>query len=98
MRTLTMISLLLLTAPALAGDEDYELGPDSMRQENVPQGNGSDLSTSMTLAMAGSMRSFSKGACVPKRGPAIRCASKVNGPARPKMSVARTAISGIWRR
>ena len=33
-----MILMLCLTAPALAGDEDYKLGPDSMRQEGVPQG------------------------------------------------------------
>jgi DNA invertase Pin-like site-specific DNA recombinase len=30
--------MLLLTAPALADDEDYKLGPDSMRQDGVPQG------------------------------------------------------------
>jgi enterochelin esterase family protein len=34
----TIILMSLLTAPALAGDEDYRLGPDSMRQEGVPQG------------------------------------------------------------
>jgi hypothetical protein len=33
-----MLLVLLLTSPALAGDEDYKLGPDSMRQEGVPQG------------------------------------------------------------
>ena len=35
---LAAILISLLTAPALASDEDYELGPDSMRQEGVPQG------------------------------------------------------------
>ena len=35
-----MIVLLALTlaAPALAGDEQYQLGPDSQRQEDVPRG------------------------------------------------------------
>ncbi|MCY2989388.1 MAG: alpha/beta hydrolase-fold protein, partial [Planctomycetota bacterium] len=33
-----MILILLLTSPALAGDEEYKLGPDSMRQEGIPQG------------------------------------------------------------
>ena len=38
MRMLAVILISLLTAPVLAGDEDYELGPDSIRQEGVPQG------------------------------------------------------------
>ena len=38
MKMLTVILISLLTASALAGDEDYELGPDSTRQEGVPQG------------------------------------------------------------
>jgi enterochelin esterase-like enzyme len=38
MKLRTMILVLLLTSPALAGDEGYKLGPDSMRQEGVPQG------------------------------------------------------------
>ena len=38
MKTATMILMLLLTASAMAGDEEYRLGPDSMRQEGVPQG------------------------------------------------------------
>jgi enterochelin esterase-like enzyme len=38
MKTRTMILMLCLTAPALADDEDYKLGPDSMRQDGVPQG------------------------------------------------------------
>ena len=33
-----MILMLCLTAPALAGDEEYKLGSDSMRQDGVPQG------------------------------------------------------------
>ena len=33
-----MLLVLFLASPALAGDEDYKLGPDSMRQEGVPQG------------------------------------------------------------
>jgi hypothetical protein len=37
MRTGTMLLVLLLTSPALAGDEEYKLRPDSMRQESVPQ-------------------------------------------------------------
>ena len=38
MRIRTMILVLLLASPALAGDEEYKLGPDSMRQEGIPQG------------------------------------------------------------
>jgi enterochelin esterase family protein len=38
MRTGTTLLVLLLTSPANAGDEEYKLGPDSMRQEGVPQG------------------------------------------------------------
>ena len=38
MKIRTMILMLCLTAPALADDEDYKLGPDSMRQDGVPQG------------------------------------------------------------
>jgi enterochelin esterase-like enzyme len=38
MKLRTMILVLLLTSPALADDEEYKLGPDSMRQESVPQG------------------------------------------------------------
>ena len=38
MKMRTMMLMLCLTAPALADDEDYKLGPDSMRQEGVPQG------------------------------------------------------------
>ena len=38
MKMRTMILMLCLTAPALADDEDYKLGPDSMRQDGVPQG------------------------------------------------------------
>jgi len=38
MKTRTMILMLCLTTPALAEDEDYKLGPDSMRQDGVPQG------------------------------------------------------------
>ena len=38
MKMLTVILILLLTAPALAGDEEYKLGRDSMRQEGVPRG------------------------------------------------------------
>jgi len=33
-----MILVLLLAVSALAGDEEYKLGPDSMRQEGVPKG------------------------------------------------------------
>ena len=33
-----MLLVLFLASPALAGDEEYKLGPDSMRQEGVPQG------------------------------------------------------------
>ncbi len=33
-----MIAVSLLAATAAAGDEDYKLGPDSMRQEGVPRG------------------------------------------------------------
>jgi hypothetical protein len=36
MKTPTMIFMLFLTASALADDEEYKLGPDSMRQEGVP--------------------------------------------------------------
>ncbi|MCY2994454.1 MAG: alpha/beta hydrolase-fold protein, partial [Planctomycetota bacterium] len=32
------LGILFLTSPALAGDEEYKLGPDSMRQEGIPQG------------------------------------------------------------
>ena len=32
-----MILVLLLASPALAGDEEYKLGPDSMRQDGVPR-------------------------------------------------------------
>ncbi|MCU0979568.1 MAG: hypothetical protein MUF25_10435 [Pirellulaceae bacterium] len=38
MKMRTMILMLCLTVPALADDEDYTLGPDSMRQEGVPRG------------------------------------------------------------
>ena len=38
MKMWTIVLLLLLTSPALAGDEEYKLGPDSMRQEGIPQG------------------------------------------------------------
>ena len=38
MKIRTMILMLCLTTPTLADDEDYKLGPDSMRQEGVPQG------------------------------------------------------------
>ena len=38
MKSRSVILVLLLTASALAGDEEYKLGPDSMRQEGVPQG------------------------------------------------------------
>lgn len=34
----TVMLTLFLASPALAGDEEYKLGPDSMRQEGVPQG------------------------------------------------------------
>ena len=30
--------MLCLTVPALADDEEYKLGPDSMHQDSVPQG------------------------------------------------------------
>jgi enterochelin esterase family protein len=39
MRTVFVaILLVLLATPAFAGDEEYKLGPDSMRQEGVPHG------------------------------------------------------------
>jgi enterochelin esterase family protein len=38
MKTTSMFLMLLLTVSAMAGDEEYKLGPDSMRQEGVPQG------------------------------------------------------------
>jgi enterochelin esterase family protein len=38
MKMRTVMLLLFLTSPALAGDEEYKLGADSMRQEGVPQG------------------------------------------------------------
>ena len=38
MKIRTLILMLLLIAPALADDEEYNLGPDSLRQEGVPQG------------------------------------------------------------
>ena len=38
MKTRTVILMLLLTSPALGGDEEYKLGPESRRQEGVPKG------------------------------------------------------------
>ena len=38
MTTQTMLLMLFLTSPTLAGDEEYQLTPDSVRQEGVPQG------------------------------------------------------------
>jgi len=38
MKTTSTFLMLLLTVSAMAGDEEYKLGPDSMRQEGVPQG------------------------------------------------------------
>jgi enterochelin esterase-like enzyme len=38
MRAVAVILTLLLTMPAVAGDEEYKLGPDSMRHEGVPKG------------------------------------------------------------
>lgn len=39
MRRCSLILVLFLTAPALAADDEYKLGPDSLRQEGVPKGN-----------------------------------------------------------
>ena len=38
MKMQTIMLMFCLTAPAMADDEDYKLGPDSMRQDGVPQG------------------------------------------------------------
>jgi len=38
MRTLLCLAFLLVTTMSTAGDEIYELGPDSQRQEGVPRG------------------------------------------------------------
>ena len=38
MKLRTTMLMLILASPALAGDEEYTLGPDSMRQDGVPQG------------------------------------------------------------
>jgi hypothetical protein len=38
MKMRTMMLMLCRTAPALGDDKDYKLGPDSMRQDGVPQG------------------------------------------------------------
>jgi len=38
MKTVVVLLTFLLAAPVFAGDEQYKLGPDSMRQEGVPCG------------------------------------------------------------
>ena len=38
MKMRSLVLVLFLTSSALAGDEEYKLGPDSMRHEGVPQG------------------------------------------------------------